>query len=496
MSRLTVGDLIAMDQLGCAAVAGVGGLDRRIAWAHTSELDPWDWLGADELLMTAGLCVPSDEREQCTFIERLHEKGLAGVIIGDDETAPPLTAAILDRADRLNFPILRCSHTTPFAAIGRTVAVASQSVQVSTVARLSRLYEHARSTVLADTSLLVRLSRELRFTLHVVDVEHGTEVLATDNALSENAIRSLTSSVAGTLDRLPAHLTLVEGADYVMTAHALPTHRKCMLVMEGSPATDVDAFALLHVRTLIGVEVEKVTREREYADEVGEALLQRILAGSDAPEAVTPLLEEFDLSAPEWTVLSFDTDFLPAARTIAGDRGVPNVTAILDEHAYMLLPTVRCSETIDLLSGKTRAMGASPSATAIGQISDSARQASWALDTARSTGVPAARYSTDVPLFVPRTLTDARQATDAILGDLLLYDRGHESNLVETLETFLTHDRSWTATADQLGIHRQSLAFRLRKIESVTGRNLKASSDIAMLWLALRARAQAFSLTD
>ena len=175
---------------------------------------------------------------------------------------------------------------------------------------------------------------------------------------------------------------------------------------------------------------------------------------------------------------------------------VPNVTAILDEHAYMLLPTVRCAETIDLLSGKTRAMGASPSATAIGQISDSARQASWALDTARSTGVPAARYSTDVPLFVPRTLTDARQATDAILGDLLLYDRGHESNLVETLETFLTHDRSWTATADQLGIHRQSLAFRLRKIESVTGRNLKASSDIAMLWLALRARAQAFSLTD
>ena len=141
MSRLTVGDLIAMDQLGCAAVAGVGGLDRRIACAHTSELEPCDWLGEDELLITACLCVPSDEREQCTFIERLHEKGLAGVIIGDDETAPPLTAAMLDMADRLNFPILRCSHTTPFAAIGRTVAVASQSVQVSTVARLSRLYE-------------------------------------------------------------------------------------------------------------------------------------------------------------------------------------------------------------------------------------------------------------------------------------------------------------------------------------------------------------------
>jgi len=496
MSRLTVGDLIAMDQLGCAAVAGVAGLDRRIVWAHTSELDPWDWLGADELLMTAGLCVPPDEPAQCTFVERLHEKGLAGVIIGDDATAPPLTAAMLAVADRLGFPILRCSHTTPFAAIGRTVALASQSVQVSRVARLSRLYEHARSTSLAETSLLVRLSRELRYTLHVVDVEYGTEVLPTDNALSDKTIRALAARVAGTLDRLPAHLTLMDGADYVMTAHALPTHRKCMLVMEGSPATDVDAFALLHVRTLIGVEVEKVTREREHADEAGEGLLRRILAGTDAAEAVTPLLEQFDLAEPEWTVLSFGTDFLPAARTITGDRGVPHVTGTLDEHAYMLIPTGRSPETIDVLSGRTRAMGVSPSATTIGQISDSARQAGWALDTARSTGVPVTRYSTDAPLFVPRTLTDARHATDAILGDLLLYDRGHESHLVETLETFLTHNRSWTVTAEQLGIHRQSLAFRLRKIESVTGRNLKASSDIAMLWLALRARAHASALTD
>ena len=496
MSRLTVGDLIAMDQLGCAAVAGVAGLDRRIVWAHTSELDPWDWLGADELLMTAGLCVPPDEPAQCTFVERLHEKGLAGVIIGDDATAPPLTAAMLAVADRLGFPILRCSHTTPFAAIGRTVALASQSVQVSRVARLSRLYEHARSTSLAETSLLVRLSRELRYTLHVVDVEYGTEVLPTDNALSDKTIRALAARVAGTLDRLPAHLTLMDGADYVMTAHALPTHRKCMLVMEGSPATDVDAFALLHVRTLIGVEVEKVTREREHADEAGEGLLRRILAGTDAAEAVTPLLEQFDLAEPEWTVLSFGTDFLPAARTITGDRGVPHVTGTLDEHAYMLIPTGRSPETIDVLSGRTRAMGVSPSATTIGQISDSARQAGWALDTARSTGVPVTRYSTDAPLFVPRTLTDARHATDAILGDLLLYDRGHESHLVETLETFLTHNRSWTVTAEQLGIHRQSLAFRLRKIESVTGRDLKASSDIAMLWLALRARAHASALTD
>ncbi len=491
MSSLTVGDLVAMDQIGCTVVAGADGLDRPIVWAHASELDPWDWLGADELLMTAGLCVPAEEEAQSTFIERIHDSGLAGVIIGDGPTAPQLTSAMLATADSLNFPILRCSHTTPFTAIGRTVAMASQSVQVGRVARLSRLYERARSDVDPDTSLLARLSQELRYALHVVDVEYRSPVLPTESALSEKTIHSLAVRVSDALDRLPAHITLDESADYVVTAHALPTHRRCMLVMAGNPSIDIDAFALLHVRTLIGVEVEKVTREREHADVVGAALLQRILTGSVATEAVTPHLERLGLLGPEWSVACFTDDFLRETRTVIGDRAIPNVSTVFNGRAYLLFSVSRRAEIIEVLRDKISAIGVSPPATMLAQIPDSARQASWALDTARSTGEPVVYYATDAPLFLPRTASDAQRAADAILGKLIEYDQGHESDLVETLEVFLANNRSWSEAANRLGIHRQTLAFRLRKIESVTGRNLKTSSDIAILWLALRARAVA-----
>lgn len=67
----------------------------------------------------------------------------------------------------------------------------------------------------------------------------------------------------------------------------------------------------------------------------------------------------------------------------------------------------------------------------------------------------------------------------AVLGDLMDHDATNQSRLVETLQTYLALDRSWSATAAQLVIHRQTLAYRLKRIESITGRSTKKSADIA-----------------
>ncbi|WP_443049293.1 helix-turn-helix domain-containing protein [Streptomyces sp. NBC_00316] len=56
------------------------------------------------------------------------------------------------------------------------------------------------------------------------------------------------------------------------------------------------------------------------------------------------------------------------------------------------------------------------------------------------------------------------------------------------MEAYLANDRSWAATAQRLNIHRQSLGYRLQRIEAATHRDLKKSRDIAELWVALTAR--------
>ncbi|CAM01969.1 PucR family transcriptional regulator [Saccharopolyspora erythraea] len=97
-------------------------------------------------------------------------------------------------------------------------------------------------------------------------------------------------------------------------------------------------------------------------------------------------------------------------------------------------------------------------------------------------------YSVSAPLFLPRTLLDAEFASRSVLGPLIDHDRDNGTDLVGTLETFLDCDRSWAAAAQRLHVHKQTLGYRLRRIESLTGRSPQRSADIAMFWMALLAR--------
>lgn len=63
-----------------------------------------------------------------------------------------------------------------------------------------------------------------------------------------------------------------------------------------------------------------------------------------------------------------------------------------------------------------------------------------------------------------------------------------DDDLVDTLHTFLAENGAWGAAAARLGVHRQTLAARVRRIEHVTGLSMSSADDRAAAWLALRAR--------
>jgi purine catabolism regulator len=87
-----------------------------------------------------------------------------------------------------------------------------------------------------------------------------------------------------------------------------------------------------------------------------------------------------------------------------------------------------------------------------------------------------------------RDAGEAQAVVDRVLGRLLRYDAEQSGSLLHTLDTFLSCQRSWKLTAQMLHIHRQSVVYRIARIEEITGRDLRQTADIAELWLALRAR--------
>ncbi|MEV4557561.1 helix-turn-helix domain-containing protein [Kitasatospora sp. NPDC049285] len=56
---------------------------------------------------------------------------------------------------------------------------------------------------------------------------------------------------------------------------------------------------------------------------------------------------------------------------------------------------------------------------------------------------------------------------ERLLGPLA----GHEA-LLATLAAFLRHDASWTRTAEALHVHVNTVHYRIRRIEELTGRDL------------------------
>jgi DNA-binding PucR family transcriptional regulator len=84
---------------------------------------------------------------------------------------------------------------------------------------------------------------------------------------------------------------------------------------------------------------------------------------------------------------------------------------------------------------------------------------------------------------------DAREALhDAVLLPLIDYDENHNSDLVRTLDAFLSHNGTWNTTAAELQVHVNTLRYRLARVEDLTGRSLDSMGDRVDFFVALRTR--------
>jgi PucR family transcriptional regulator, purine catabolism regulatory protein len=123
----------------------------------------------------------------------------------------------------------------------------------------------------------------------------------------------------------------------------------------------------------------------------------------------------------------------------------------------------------------------------VARVTDACREAVWALQGAQTTGKSIVRYGEDsASPFLPRNLDESRAIVQQILGPVLEYDVQHDAPLVASLRTYLSHNRSLKATSEALHVHKQTVIYRMRRVEELTGRRLQRMEDVVNIWLALR----------
>jgi purine catabolism regulatory family protein/PucR-like helix-turn-helix protein/diguanylate cyclase with GGDEF domain len=75
-----------------------------------------------------------------------------------------------------------------------------------------------------------------------------------------------------------------------------------------------------------------------------------------------------------------------------------------------------------------------------------------------------------------------------LLGPLLAYDDRHRAELLPTLREFLACSGSWNACAAKMYVHVNTVRYRIRRIEELTGRDLSSLNDQVDFYLALQIR--------
>jgi PucR family transcriptional regulator, purine catabolism regulatory protein len=276
-------------------------------------------------------------------------------------------------------------------------------------------------------------------------------------------------------------------------ALAVPASRPATMVALPRAKTTPELGVLRHVASVAALELEREAAERERQRLLGAEMLAGLVDGRLTSESVAQVLAERGLDREPRVIAACRTDFQSEVdedlHVRLEQRGIAH---LLLRRRPLLLALL--ADTSAAVAGFCEEVdpaipvGLSGTLGRLSRAPDAEREARWALEAGQVDRTGLVRYGEHAAsLFLPRGLSEADRAVRDVLGGLLDYDRAHQAELVKSLRAFLCHNRSWKDTAAELHVHKQTLVYRMRRVQELTGRRLDDTGDVAELWFALKA---------
>ncbi|MDQ6806655.1 MAG: helix-turn-helix domain-containing protein [Actinomycetota bacterium] len=324
----------------------------------------------------------------------------------------------------------------------------------------------------------------------------GEPVVSPTGALSENDIRALVAHAAavirGELSDAPAVLAeAVEvrlGRDVVGIVAAV---RRNGDGDAGELRAWLDAAAAAAAVAAVMRDAQEGGLERSR-----RSLMQSLRAG---PPAEIPLFMEharrlgFDLScgavaicAEERTAGSTPevSELTAVHRALIADVGTGRLCGL------MPLGSPAASDGIEALAAELTGRGMHVAVSTPHRdptsLHDALREAEVLieLDVALDGHEETYRLLIGILLRDPGQLEELRART---IAPLSVYDAEHDTELLATLEAFLTHHGSTTDTAEAMSLHRHTVGYRLARVQEVSGLSPYESDGRERLGLGLKA---------
>ncbi|MFC7982749.1 PucR family transcriptional regulator [Streptomyces sp. NPDC057336] len=540
----TLASLVHHSALKLTVRAGEDRLDVPVRWAHVSELaDPVPYMEGGELLLITALKLDAGDPEAMhRYVKRLAGAGVVGLGFAVGVNYDEIPEALVEAARGEGLPLLEVPRRTPFLAISKAVSAAIAADQYRAVTAGFAAQRELTRKALTDgpEGLLAALAAQVDGWAALYDAS-GAVVAAAPEWAGRRAAR-LTADVQRLRERPAPASSVVGGAespDHPENAdrvelHSLGTSRRprsALAVGTAAAPGTAERYAVHSAIALLTLTTERSRSLHEAGLRIDAAVLRMLLAGEpdhartvagdlyggllDAPFRII-VAERASGSAarahagPQTRVPDADADPLGALAEVvesAAARSGEAVLVVPEGERLVVLATDRgaavaaCAEYATALETARPAPEPTPNADVDGLVvglsapsgpiaaSTAYKQAEQALSVARRRGRVCVEHEHLAAGSVLPLLADdaVRAFADGLLRALRDHDATGRGDLVASLRAWLSRHGQWDAAAADLGVHRHTLRYRMRRVEEILGRSLD-DPDVRMeLWLALKA---------
>ncbi|MFI2202734.1 PucR family transcriptional regulator [Streptomyces sp. NPDC020192] len=536
----TLASLVHHSALKLTVRAGEDRLDVPVRWAHVSELaDPVPYMEGGELLLITALKLDAEDPQAMRrYVKRLVGAGVVGLGFAVGVNYEEIPEALVGAAREEGLPLLEVPRRTPFLAISKAVSAAIAADQYRSVtAGFAAQRELTKQALNAGPEgLLGALAAQVDGWAALYDAS-GAVVAAAPEWAGRRAAR-LTAEVERLRERPAPASAVVGGPDHEdrVELHSLGTGRRpraALAVGTAAALGTAERYAVHSAIALLTLTTERSRSLHAAEQRLGTAVLRMLLAGEpDHARAVAGDLYGGLLDAPfRMIVAESGSGSAARAHTPARSAGasvdpVGDPLGALTEsvesaaarsgEAVLVVPegerlvvlaadggaaVAACAQYAAALEAARavpeQAAGADEEELVVGLSAPAGpiaaaaayKQAEQALSVARRRGrVLVEHEQLAAGSVLPLLADDAVKAfADGLLRALHEHDATGRGDLVASLRAWLSRHGQWDAAAADLGVHRHTLRYRMRRVEEILGRSLD-DPDVRMeLWLALKA---------
>jgi hypothetical protein len=496
-----------MTELRLVLRTGAEALERPIRWVYTTELvQPGRYLTGNELVLT-GLLWRKGQEDPDGFVTTLVDAGVSALGVGTavHGVVPP---ELVDACRRQGLPLLEVPMEISFGTVSELVTRRLMTERSAGLATVLGRHRRLISTVAEGAGLesVFALTRDDLGRGCWVVSPTGRVVVGPPAGLPKDRARHLAAEFL-TADRLPHVVT--SGSDYtLLPINTRAGHRIAgwFLVCEGT-LVDCDeevresAYELAALAALERARLEEGRRvERRLAaglvglTEPGDVAARMRACGLSPAEpyvAVSAAVRE--VAHPGEVSCAVLDELLGGDGGVIGQVGEEAIAVVPASAAPGLAAGMRtAAHLFELaLTGEQLTVGISGPAEGPAALRGAVEEARH---TRRLAGLRPGRVhvvtSDELHSYVLLLATVPegvrRSFRDRLLRPLHDYDAEHHSDLVHTLETFLECSGAWNRCAGRLHVHVNTLRYRIRRIEELTGRDLGTLENRVDFFLALR----------